>query len=242
MAQAYIGTSGWQYRHWKKDFYGDRPQRLWLEYASSQFSSLEIDGTFYRLQQKETFAAWADRVPDDFRFAIRGHRYTTHQKRLIDPIPTIEKQVEPASGLGDKLAVVLWQLPPFFKKDAERLAEFLRALTVTWPGPRHAIEFRHESWFVDEIAEMLADFKAANTISDAGAFPRWDAVTTDLVYVRLHGKPHTYSSGYEETELSQWADKVRKWFQEKRQVHFYFDNDAKGRAPIEALELIRLCR
>jgi uncharacterized protein YecE (DUF72 family) len=242
MARAYIGTSGWQYKHWKHSFYEGKPEREWLEYASNCFTSLEADGTFYRLQKKETFERWAERTPKDFKFAIRGHRYTTHQKKLLDPIATIDKQKEPASGLGKKLAVVLWQLPPFMRKNVPRLKEFALALQSTWPEVRHALEFRHETWFDDEVAALLSEFKLANTISDAGKWPRWDAVTTDLVYVRLHGKPDTYWSGYSSDELDEWATKVELWLSQGREVHFYFDNDAQERAPWEALDLLKRIR
>jgi uncharacterized protein YecE (DUF72 family) len=242
MARAFIGTSGWQYKPWKHYFYEGRSEKEWLEFAASKFTALEADGTFYRLQKKETFEKWAQRTPADFRFAIRGHRYTTHQKKLTDPVATIDKQKEPATGLGDKLGVVLWQLPPFFKKNMARMRAFAEALDQTWPETRHAMEFRHTSWFDQEVADLLAEFNLANTISDAGKWPRWDAVTADLVYVRLHGKPHTYWSGYEDPELDEWAAKVETWLREGRDVHVYFDNDAQIRAPWDALGLLQRVR
>lgn len=242
MAQAYIGTSGWQYKPWKYHFYEGKPEREWLEYASSKFTTLEADGTFYRLQSRETYENWARRTPPGFRFAIRGHRFTTHRKRLIDAAETLKNQKEPAMGLGEKLAIVLWQLPPFMKKNVERLISFGEALRAEWPEVRHAMEFRHESWFDEEVAAVLADFHLANTISDAGKWKRWDAVTSDLVYVRLHGKPHTYWSGYEGPELDDWARKVEVWLGEGRDVYVYFDNDVQVRAPWDALGLMERVR
>jgi len=242
MAGVYIGTSGWQYRAWKDDFYKGVKAKLWLEHISSRLNAVEVNGTFYRLQKREAFESWVQRTPEDFAFAIRGHRYTSHNKKLLDPVDSIRKQVEPALGFGDKLRAVIWQTPPFFSIHLKRLDEFLKALTEEWPGPRHAFEFRHPSWMVDEVAEVLAKHRVANCISDAGTWKRWDAVTADLVYVRLHGTPHTYWSGYDAEALQQWAAKVCRWQAEGREVHVYFDNDAQGRAPHDAETLMSLVK
>jgi uncharacterized protein YecE (DUF72 family) len=240
MAELYIGTSGWMYSAWRHGWYAGIRQAEWLEFMTRHFNAVEVDGTFYRLQKKETFQRWAERTPDHFRFAIRGHRYTTHRKRLLEPRETIEKQVQPAAGLGHKLVAVLWQLPPKFFKNVDRLEEFVSVLRDMWPGPWHVMETRHESWFSPDVADVLARHRIANCISDAGSFPRWDAVTATCVYVRLHGKPQTYWSGYERDELEGWAEKARVWLSEGRDVHFYFDNDAQGRAPYDAQVLKEL--
>lgn len=209
---------------------------------AGHFSGLEADGTFYRLQKRTTFENWAARVPDDFSFCIRGHRYTTHNKKLLDAPATILKQKEPAEGFGKKLEVVVWQLPPKFAKNRERLGAFCEALKEHWSEVRHSIEFRHESWMDDEIASLLEKFKIANCISDSGSWKRWDAVTTDLAYVRLHGKPHTYWSGYDGADLDDWATKAEQWLADGRDVHIYFDNDANLRAPYDATGLLERIR
>jgi len=143
----------------------------------------------------------------------------------------IEKQH--AEGLNGKLAAVLWQLPRRFKKDALRLIFFIDALKL-WPETRHVIEFRHASWFDDETAALLAAAGITVCQSDAGDWPLWNQVTTDLVYIRLHGRPYTYASSYSETELTRWADKIAEWRRQHKCVHVYFDNDACCAAPLNA--------
>jgi uncharacterized protein YecE (DUF72 family) len=239
MGRAYIGTSGWAYRAWREDFYEGRPAREWLGYCAARFSGIEVDATFYRLQSLETFRRWRRATPPGFRFAIKAHRYLTHVKRLKEPLAPIRLERDRAAGLGDKLAVVLWQLPRHFQRNVERLEAFARALRA-WRRARHAIEFRHPSWFCDEVAECLAAHRIAVCQSHAADWPLWEAVTTDLVYVRLHGGELTYASDYSESELRAWARKLRRWTREGREVHVYFDNDAYGYAPRNALRLMRL--
>ncbi len=236
-ARAWIGTSGWNYEHWAEPFYGGRPRKDWLRYCAARFSAIEVNATFYRLQTRETFRRWRDETPRDFRFAIKANRYLTHNKKLADPLSAIGVERERASAMGDKLAAVLWQLPHNFYRDMERLEGFARALR-RWRSVRHAIEFRHASWFSDEVADCLARQRLAVCQSDAADWPLWDAVTTDLVYVRLHGHAATYASGYSAEQLRAWAAKLRRWLREGRDVHVYFDNDAFARAPADALRLI----
>lgn len=232
----HIGTSGWSYDSWKDDFYAGIPRKSWLEYYASRLRALEADGTFYHMMRPSVFESWARRTPPDFRFAIKGHRYITHLKRLEPPAQSIRLQRENSSALGVKLAAVLWQLPPNAHKDLQRLERFAAALD-SWRETRHVIEFRHESWFDDETAAVMARERLANCLSDAAKWPLWDAVTTDLVFVRLHGHAKTYVSNYEDAELERWAGRVRGWLREGRDVHVYFDNDARGRAPWNALTM-----
>ncbi|MEA2552612.1 MAG: hypothetical protein QOJ65_788 [Fimbriimonadaceae bacterium] len=236
VGKAYMGTSGWVYPAWKLSWYEGRPARTWLGYIDEKLGAVEVDGTFYRQQKKETFEKWASQVSPDFKFAIRGHRYITHRKKLLDVADSVQRVKEPALGLGNKLGAVLWQLPPFMKKNADRLRTFAEQLQ-TWPGVWHVMEFRNTSWFDKEIAGILEEFNLVNCISDAGSFERWDAVTADAVYVRLHGKPNTYWDWYTEDELADWGKKVTNWTREGREVYVYFDNDAQGAAPWNALKL-----
>lgn len=235
----FIGTSGWSYEAWREEFYEGRPARQWLAFCAARFTAIEVDATFYRLQSLQTFRRWRGATPPAFRFAIKAHRYLTHDKKLKDPLGPIRLERERAAGLGDKLAVVLWQLPRNFHRNVERLGAFAHALRA-WRRARHAIEFRHPSWFCDEVAACLREHRIALCQSHAADWPLWDAVTTDLVYVRLHGGEVTYASDYVEPELRAWARKVRRWAREGRDVHVYFDNDAYGYAPRNALRLIRL--
>ncbi|MCL6624075.1 MAG: DUF72 domain-containing protein [Fimbriimonadales bacterium] len=234
----YIGTSGWMYAHWKDSFYQGAPQKDWLKIASQKFTGLEVNATFYHLLNRSTFERWYSETPPEFRFAIKGNRWVTHRKRLIDVEDAILRERERAEGLGEKLAVVLWQMPRGLKKDLPRLEDFLGLLEKNWSSVRHAVEFRHKSWFDEETAEVLADRKVANVISDAKDWPLWDAVTTDLAYVRLHGHERTYYSAYSSEDLREWAGKVKQWVGENRSVHVYFDNDAGGYAQVNALELL----
>lgn len=237
--RAFVGTCGWNYDAWWEPFYEGRPPRQWLSFCAGKFTAIEVDATFYRLQTAETFRRWRDETPARFRFSIKANRFLTHNKKLKDPLPVIRLERDRAAGLGAKLAVVLWQLPRNFQRNLERLEGFARALRA-WRRPRHAIEFRHRSWFDEEVAACLRRHHIAVCQSDAADWPFWDAVTTDLVYVRLHGHEATYSSSYSERALRGWARKVRRWRLEGRDVYVYFDNDAFGHAPGNALRLMEL--
>lgn len=234
-----IGTSGWNYAGWRESFYRGRPAKEWLRFCAGKFTAIEVNATFYRLQSRDTFRRWRDETPPEFRFAIKANRYLTHNKKLSDPLPAVRIERERAAALGAKLAAVLWQLPRNFRCNLERLERFVHALN-SWRRVRHAIEFRHASWFDEAVAACLRDHRVAVCQSDAADWPLWNAVTTDFVYVRLHGHKATYASRYSGAELSAWAAKLRRWLQEGRDVHVYFDNDAFGHAPRDALRLLAL--
>jgi len=146
---------------------------------------------------------------------------------------------ESASPLGKRLAAVVWQLSAFLKKDMQRLETFVKTLRH-WKSTRHAIEFRHESWFDNEVAECLERYAVAVCMSDAPDWPMWEEVTTDLVYIRLHGHTRKYASSYSKAALTKWAVRIRCWVEENRDVHVYFDNDAEGAAPRNALTLLEM--
>ena len=239
MARAWIGTSGWTYDGWRHDFYEGVPRARWLSHCAERFDALEINATHYRLQTRSTFERWAAAVPDGFRFALKAHRYLTHVRRLREPVEPIRRDRERAQVLGDKLAVVLWQLPARFACDAERTARlerFLGALPAEWPV-RHALELRHRSWFRPEIAELLARHGVATVVSHAAEWPMWDSTTGDLVYVRLHGYPCTYASAYGPRELRSWVTRIERWLSEDLDVYVFFDNDIEGAAPRDATVL-----
>ena len=237
--RACIGTSGWNYDSWRNEFYNARPRREWLHFCAERFTGIEVNATFYRLQSRDIFRRWREETPAGFRFAIKGNRFLTHNKKLADPLSAIRLERDRARGLGDKLAVVVWQLPERFHKNMGRLHGFARALR-SWRTARHALEFRHASWFDDEVADCLRAHELAVCQSDAADWPMWDAVTTDLVYVRLHGHDVTYASSYGRKELQSWAGRLRRWLRQGRDVHVYFDNDAFGAAPQNAMALIEL--
>jgi len=236
---SYIGTSGWNYDSWRDNFYSGIPRKEWLSFCADHFSGIEVNATFYRLQTRETFRRWRDATPDDFRFAIKGNRFLTHNKKLAEPLPAIRRERDLAKELGGKLAAVVWQLPRQFHKNMERLRGFARALK-SWPQARHALEFRHDSWFDEEVADCLHAHRLAVCQSDAADWPLWNAVTTDMVYIRLHGHDVTYVAPYSPAQLKTWAGKIRHWRREGRDVHVYFDNDALGAAPLNAQQLLAL--
>jgi uncharacterized protein YecE (DUF72 family) len=237
-AAVHIGPSGWNYAEWRPNFYAGVRQKQWLAYCGRQFTGIEVNATFYRFMRSELFQRWHDAVPADFAFAIKGHRQVTHLHRLVDT-SSLAGQRAAALPLAEKLAVVLWQLPGNYHCDLARLEAFVSAL-ADWPEPRHAIEFRHRSWFVDEVAARLERRRIAVCQSDSPEWPLWPCVTTDLVYVRLHGHTQLYASNYGERALVGWARRIEQWREEGRAVHVYFDNTASGNAPRNARRLLEL--
>ncbi len=237
--KAFVGTSGWNQDSWKESFYGDVPREEWLEHLASVLPAVEVASTFYQTPTAGTLKSWRSRTPASFKFAIKGHRHITHQKRLVGVSESIGKLRNALRPLGDRLAVVLWQMPSALPLDLARLESFASAL-ATWSEVRHAIEFRHPSWFEDDVAERMREHSLAVCISDAADWPMWDEVTTDLVYVRLHGHTRTYRSSYRKSSLTKWVDRARRWLGEGRNVHIYFDNEGEGAAPKNAIQLLEL--
>lgn len=265
---AWVGISGWNYPPWRGSFYPPGlPHRAELSYAASRMNSIEINSSFYRLQRPTSYHRWVAETPDDFCFAVKGARFITHLKRLTDLEQTVPNFL--ASGvlaLGRKLGPVLWQLPPTFRFDAERIGAFLLGLPRStgeaaylarrhdyrlagraWTGTgsdqplRHAMEVRHDSFKAQAFLELLAEHRVAAVIADtAGKWPQFDAVTSDFVYIRLHGAQELYVSGYTETELANWAAKIRGWLSRGLDVYTYFDNDVKVHSPYDAMALARL--
>jgi uncharacterized protein YecE (DUF72 family) len=235
----YIGTSGWSYANWRTHFYAGIRQTDWLRYCAERFSALEVNATFYRHLAPSTYERWHEETPTAFRFAIKAHRFLTHQARLLVKAEDIARERQYTAPLGDKLTAVLWQMPAGLACDIARFAAFIELLSA-WSQPRHAFEFRHPSWFNDEVVDLLARHRLAVCQSDAHDWPMWPEVTTDLVYVRLHGHTRTYCSNYSEAELQGWAVQTRRWLDEGRTVHVYFDNTDEEHAPDNALRLMEL--
>lgn len=233
-----IGISGWTYAPWRGVFYPKGlPQKRELEYAGAQFNSLEINGTFYGMQRPDAFASWADQVPPDFVFAVKAPRYLTHIRRLRDVETPLANFF--ASGLlrlGPKLGPVLWQFPPNFRFDAERIETFLKLLPhdtkaaacigrrhddklkarawleVDAERPmRHAFEIRNETFRTHEFIELLCKYDAALVCADTLEWPRLMDLTSDFVYCRLHGSKELYASGYDDKSLDEWAARVATW-------------------------------
>jgi uncharacterized protein YecE (DUF72 family) len=277
-----IGISGWTYAPWRGVFYPKGlPQTRELEYAARQFRSIEINGTFYGMQRPDVFAAWARQVPEGFVFAVKGPRFITHLHRLRGAEVPLANFI--ASGLlrlGPKLGPILWQLPPNFRFDPEQIDAFLTLLphdtlaaarlgrkhdnrlkAPAWLEAdaerpvRHAFEIRHESFRDRAFIDLLRRHDVALVCADSVEWPRLMDITSDFIYCRLHGSEQLYASGYGDTALDDWAQRVVAWGRGGegdpsehaggaarrgvRDVFVYFDNDQKVRAPADAQKLMR---
>jgi uncharacterized protein YecE (DUF72 family) len=240
MGKILIGTSGFSYPHWGKGiFYPQNlPQSQWFDYYCQHFNSLELNVSFYRLPQKETFKGWRRRAGQDFVFAVKGSRYITQMKKLKECQEPVKRFFKNAEAIKDNREVVLWQLPPRFKVNPERLTEFLKNLPKKW---RYAFEFREKSWFAEEIYEISRKNKIALVFQDHPGWPICEKVTADFVYLRFHGRTQLYSSCYTKKELNQWAKKIRDWQSQDLDIYAYFNNDALGYAIENAQTLKKLC-
>lgn len=234
----HIGLSGWTYDSWKNDFYQGVPRKAWLAFYASRFAAVEVNASFYHPLSTKALQHWREGTPDGFRFAMKASRILTHSRRLRVTPEQLANERAHIDPLGDRLLAVLWQLPPQLDCDLPLLRDFLSQLD-RWDTTRHAIEFRHPSWFEETVAAELSDHRVAAVQSHAGGWPMWRAVTTDLVYLRLHGKPVTYHSRYDDASLEEWARRIERWREEGRSVQAYFDNTDSGHAPKDALRLMK---
>lgn len=235
----YLGTSGWNYKAWKNDFYAGVKQKEWLQHYAARFNAVEINATFYRLQKETTLQGWLERTPQKFMFAAKGSRYVTHVRKLKNAMDSILLQKDNLALMGDRLRAVLWQMPASLAKDMELLQAFAQNLQ-DWPGPAHVLEFRHSSWFEAAVQKVLDDYGLTPCVSDAADWPRWDSAGRDLVYIRLHGEQQTYSSWYSEEQLQAWAEWIQGHLDQGREAHIYFDNTDGLAAPQNAQRLQEL--
>jgi uncharacterized protein YecE (DUF72 family) len=236
MATAYyVGTSGWHYPHWQGPFY---PHSLapaaWLDYYACQFATVEINSSFYRLPSLAAVRAWREATPPGFTFAVKASRYITHMKKLRAPRQSLRALLSVTRALGKKCGPLLFQLPPHWRCNPERLAAFLRAL----PKNRECVfELRDRSWHNPEIYALLRRHNAAFCMYELAGFESPQVVTADFAYIRLHG-PAAYAYGgcYTNSALEKWAERIRGW-KKLRRVYVYFDNDEAGYAARNALAL-----
>jgi len=223
-----IGCSGWNYASWKDAFYEGRPARLWLDHYARRFDTVEINNTFYRLPSRSAVEGWERTAPEGFCFAVKVSRYITHVKRLRDLGPGLARfreRIEPLRKQGP----FLWQLPPNFPRDDERLAAALGALPA---GEKHAFEFRHATWFADEVYALLRAHGVALVLTgDREVF------TAPWTYVRFHGGRRGRRGNYSESELREWAARIRAW---DADVYAYFNNDWEAFAVRNARRLKEL--
>ncbi len=244
MKQVRIGCSGWMYDDWRGRLYPERePKRRWLELYAEHFDTVEVNSTFYRLARRDTVAAWVEHTPDEFLFTVKASRYLTHIRRLANIEDGVSRFYEPLQPLIDagRLGPVLWQLPENFHRDDERLESWL-ATIATAPSDQHTIEFRHDSWFVPDILEKLRAHGVALTIGDhpKRPFQTYDD-TAGWWFVRFHYGHRGRGGNYSETELEQWAQRLRRWARDD-DLYAYFNNDWRGFAPANAKTLRRLMR
>ncbi len=240
MSGVVVGTSGWSYPHWAGPFYPrDLPEPEWLAYYADRFRSVEINNTFYRLPSVETLQQWRETVPAGFGFAIKASRYITHMKKLKDPEATVPGFLERLDTLGPALGPILFQLPPRWHANADRLRYFLAALPG---GYRYVFEFRDPSWFRDDIRALLEDSDSAFCIHELAGERSPLTVTADPVYIRLHGPDGPYQGSYDERALRDWARTLRGWAGAGHDVRCYFDNDEAGYAAANAARLSELLR
>jgi uncharacterized protein YecE (DUF72 family) len=237
MARLFIGTSGWNYPHWRSVFYpSELTQRQWLQYYVQFFNCVELNVTFYRLVQKKTFQNWRKQTPKDFYFIVKGSRFITHIKRLKSVKESLDLFLNNALGLKDKLAALLWQLPPSFKKDIACLEPFLKLLKKT--KIRQVFEFRNESWFDAETYALLKKYNVCLCIAHSSRFPCVKEVTADFIYLRFHGGESLYSSNYSQQELGDWAEFARSV--KVKDIFAFFNNDACGYAVRNAKQFRQL--
>jgi uncharacterized protein YecE (DUF72 family) len=241
-----VGTCGWQYRHWRGLLYPpDVPQKRWLERYAGLYGTVENDGTFYRLPARETFADWRARTPDDFVMAIKASRYLTHIRRLRDPAEPVQRLMQAAAGLGDRLGPVLLQLPPTLTADVARLDECLAEFGRAAAGRplRVAVEPRHPSWWTEETRQVLAAHGAALCWADRRGrplTPLWR--TADWGYLRMHEGAARPWPRYGARSLRSWLDRVAACWPDTEPVYVYFNNDQFGAAIEDSAAFARLAR
>lgn len=261
MSAVFIGTSGWSYNHWRGIFYPQGLQQTaWLEFYSRHFCTVEVNSTFYHLPREETVRNWVKKTPTDFLFSVKASRFITHFKQLTDPEESLKKFWQVLHWFSPKLGPVLFQFPSKFTKNLERLEKFLDVLSQkVVPGkirtsedhqknayPKNKIltslEFRHSSWFCSEVYALLSKYNVCLCFSDTPRYPYEEEITADFVYLRLHGHERLYVSKYTQSQLSDYARKIKKWSKKVGDVYCYFDNDAYGYAVENAKELEEMVR
>jgi len=230
----WIGTSGWHYKDWLGRFYPPKtPAERFLEIYSHTFGTVELNGVFYRLPKPEMVKGWYERSPKGFLFAYKASRYLTHMKKLADPESALRLMFQRADLLREKLGPILYQLPPFFPQNLQRLKTFFKALPR---GYAHVMEFRHPTWFTPAVYELLEKARVSLCLYDMQGEPSPQVLTGPLAYVRFHGTQGKYAGSYPAVALRTWARKIDAW-RRSRTAYAYFNNDAKGHAIQNALSL-----
>lgn len=237
----FVGTSGWNYRHWGDDLFYPRAlsQNEWLAFYAGHFGTVELNSTFYRLPSPEIFARWAETVPSRFVFAVKANRFITHIKRLKEPEQSVRLFLSHLSRLGKKLGPILFQLPPQMKADPGRLEGLIRCLKRRRPL-KVALEFRHESWLKEEVYKLVDDAGWTLCLADWPDFGREIPVLGPFCYIRRHGATALYAGCYSDEQLAGDAKFAVKLAKQGKDVYIYFNNDAEGYAVKNAQTLIAM--
>ncbi|WP_410221177.1 DUF72 domain-containing protein [Pedobacter sp.] len=236
----YIGTSGWKYRHWNGVFYPEElKQKDQLDYYCRLFNTVELNNSFYRQPSAENFSKWRVSTPPKFCFSVKANRYFTHVKKLRVDADDLKDFFDRMVHLKEKLGPVLFQLPPGWKIDIERLENFLGLLS---PAYRYTFEFRNHSWYEKEVIELLSHYNVAFCIYELAGHLSPLNVTANFVYIRLHGPGEKYQGSYQEKELKTWAEFAKKAAAKSKDVYIYFDNDQAAYAAFNAKRLIELVK
>ncbi len=238
MARFWVGTSGWHYYHWLGNFYPeDLPSGRWLAYYARHFATVELNNSFYRQPRPSAWELWRRTVPEGFRFAVKANRFITHIKRLREVADSLERFLEGASRLGDRLGPLLYQLPPSFHRTEENLERLARFLELLPRQQQHAVEFRHRSWFGEETWSMLRRYGVAFCCFDSPGLKTPLVATAPHAYVRFHGGEALYASNYSDEALWEFSRRLLALGQETAEVYVYFNNDACGFAVSNARTL-----
>ncbi|MDB6109330.1 MAG: hypothetical protein JWR69_1080 [Pedosphaera sp.] len=236
MKPVYIGTSGWSYKGWDKTFYpAEVPKRRQFEFYATQFPTVEINLTFYRLPLPATVQGWREKAPPGFLYAIKGSRFITHMKKLANIDGALDKFFERLQPLKRQTGPILWQLPWLLRKDPARLENFLKRLPR---GYAYALEFRHPSWLDDDIFQLLRRHAVAHVSLSSGGMPINLTVTADFIYLRFHGLAGGAAHDYTRSELEPWAAHIGA--HPDQTVFAFFNNDLNTRAPINARMLMEM--
>lgn len=234
----HIGTSGWHYDHWQGVFYQRKlPKKDFLAHYKDRFKTVEINNTFYQLPNCRTLKQWHDTVPADFIFSVKASRYITHMKKLKDGAESTAKFFDAVKVLGKKLGPILFQLPPHWKVNIDRLEDFLRQLPEKY---QYTFEFRDTSWFTTDVYKLLAEHHAAFCIYDIDRRMSPKRITADFIYIRLHGPAGAYEGSYDRKTLEIWAEDFEIWSKQGREIYCYFDNDQAAYATKNALSLQKI--
>ncbi len=227
MAEIRIGTSGWHYKHWLNDFYpAGLPSEKMFSWYARHFNTVEINNTFYRLPSEEALIRWREMAPADFIFSVKASRFITHMKRLTDPGSSTEKFFSKVATLHETLGPILFQLPPRWQVNVQRLEEFLEALPS---AHQYVFEFRDASWATRAVYQLLERFNAGLCLHDWQGVEWPEKLTADIAYVRFHGLTGGYSGSYSPEHLLRWAKRIQRW-NSLRQIWIYFNNDIGGHA------------